>query len=298
MTDDKKLKHMLYAACQAGNLILIKYMINHDHEYKKLYRKELAYIAIDSEQIDVIKYLYKIRKMRKLIKDDPELLQYAVSTGNMSIIKFLIQKRAPYGGLAIALAAAHGHLEVLKYLFIHIDPKYIDYISSVYTATMAAASFGQFDILVYLLENSDAYRIRCMIKKDEHLLFKSALESNDISTIVYLYMIMDEYNMRPDKLVAKRLNVLLHRVCVNDILPLMKFIVDLDLDGTNILSALKFNKTAVDYSESVVEYTSCFDNNKYSHNVYLLVTKYLSTTDININKLKGSVKQRIIQLRG
>ena len=78
--------------------------------------KNVLYFAVESGNLEMVKYLVKKRANVNATVDDLNILHYAAETGNLEMVKFLVERGAnvyakPHGFTVMYFAAVSGNLE-------------------------------------------------------------------------------------------------------------------------------------------------------------------------------------------
>ncbi|KDO29635.1 hypothetical protein SPRG_05588 [Saprolegnia parasitica CBS 223.65] len=98
--------------------------------------------AAKAGDLPIVQTLYPHRHATNCVHD--KAFDQAVSAGHVPVVAYLLERGETGSGIALALAADHGHLDLVRYLHMHVDDR-----SGPVVMDLAAAS-GHLAVVQYL----------------------------------------------------------------------------------------------------------------------------------------------------
>jgi ankyrin repeat protein len=166
-----KFPRVLAWAAEAGNLEMVRYLIEHVTDFTRIKKGILdkaAYKSVLNGYLEILKYLVEhganINTLQTFTYTQPQdnALLAASRLGNLEIVKYLVEQGADIyakNGEAILIAINKEHIDIIKYLVekganISTVPFYQDYlyIPEYRYALPAASRLGNLEIVKYLVE--------------------------------------------------------------------------------------------------------------------------------------------------
>ena len=239
--------YLFRQAVRAGELSLVIYAVNNGANLNTIGGEALSTASLEG-YFDIVKYLVENGVNVENIYNP---LTKAAENGHLDIVKYLVENGADIHidrDLPLAYATENDHYDVVKYLV----EKGADVIRA--RAIESAASNGNFLILQYLVENSNADLSNVLSKADPKFeIVKYLVEKGSNITPQYLLFAASRGTVDAVKYLLERtkdadLNTLLIRAASSGNLDVIKYLISLGADvkaqkNLSLLSAVVNGRT-------------------------------------------------------